>query len=334
VRHVILGGNSDLGFLAGYAVTHRKLAFRKSPYAHQVSVSGAWATAQQSGTLDFDYGAYRENSATRFGLKLFASGIEIIHFYGLGNETKASEDASFHKVEQVEVLVEPVINARIAPRTDLEVAAGAHFTGSDQDAGRLVGQVRPFGSADFGYVRLRGEVAYDSRGRGSGSARGLLAKVGGAYAPGIWGAEAGDFGRVFGALQAQVSAGRRITVVLDAGGETVFGDFPFQEAAYLGGYSTLRGYASQRFAGDSAVYGRATLQLALARFFLLLPNEFGVAFFADTGRVFVDGEESDRWHPGYGGGIWVAPLARGDAAFLMVGVGEDDTRVYFRLGGY
>ena len=30
----------------------------------------------------------------------------------------------------------------------------------------------------------------------------------------------------------------------------------------------------------------------------------------DTGRVFLDHEESQRWHDGYGGGIWIAPIKR------------------------
>jgi len=45
-----------------------------------------------------------------------------------------------------------------------------------------------------------------------------------------------------------------------------------------------------------------------------------------------DGDSSDKWHPGYGGGVWFAPLARTNAIRLTVAHSEEDTLFYMGLG--
>lgn len=86
-----------------------------------------------------------------------------------------------------------------------------------------------------------------------------------------------------------------------AGGGRVWGRYLFHEAAFLGGFSTVRGLPAQRYAGDAALYGNAELRLRPAGF-------LGVFALVDTGRVFLEGESSRRWHTGLGGGAWVAFL--------------------------
>ncbi len=43
---------------------------------------------------------------------------------------------------------------------------------------------------------------------------------------------------------------------------------------------------------------------------LLFPSEFGVVAVTDAGRVFQNGESSDKWHVSGGGGLWLAPVDR------------------------
>ena len=61
----------------------------------------------------------------------------------------------------------------------------------------------------------------------------------------------------------------------------------------------------------------------------------GLFGFVDTGRVFYAGESSNRWHTGYGGGIWIAPLLRQLTLSLAVAGSDEGTRIYVALGmGY
>ena len=80
------------------------------------------------------------------------------------------------------------------------------------------------------------------------------------------------------------------TLALRVGGKKLWGDFPYYEAAFLGGGSTVRGLHEERFAGDAAVYGSVELRAFLARLTFLLPVDIGVFAFGDVGRVFFDGE--------------------------------------------
>ena len=72
--------------------------------------------------------------------------------------------------------------------------------------------------------------------------------------------------------------------------------------------------------------------MVLARVKIVVPGDFGVIAFGDMGRVFEDGDSSDQWHEGYGGGIFFAPLARTNAIRLTVGHSDEDTLVYMGLG--
>jgi outer membrane protein assembly factor BamA len=81
------------------------------------------------------------------------------------------------------------------------------------------------------------------------------------------------------------------------GAKKLWGLYPFHEAAYLGGTRTVRGMSRNRFAGDAYTFGNAELRLRLTKW-------LGVFGLTDAGRVFLDGEDSDRWHTSVGGGLW------------------------------
>jgi len=333
-RRMILGGSSEFGLVIGAGVTHRTLGFRKDPFAREIDAAAAWATGQQSGKLQFRYTTYAENSHAHGMLTLFASGIEIVRYYGLGNETPDTGPEKSHQVEQPQVFVEPAFGTRIARDTDVEIGLGFRYSDTRDVSGRLISEERPYGFEDMQYLKLRGQIEYDAGNGEADSPRGLTVTARGAYTPDLLGVEHGAFGSIGGGVTGRVSAGKRLTLVLEGAGEKVFGTYPYQEAAYIGGLRTVRGFPSQRYGGDASVYGRATLEVALVRFFLLLPNDFGIVMFSDTGRVFLEDEDSSRWHPGFGGGVWIAPVDRRNAAFFLVGVSDEATRFYFRLGGY
>src|SRR6266566_4553251 len=115
-----------------------------------------------------------------------------------------------------------------------------------------------------------------------------------------------------------------------AGGTAVSGTVPFQELVYVGGETTVRGYAEQRFAGRRGAYGNVELRFPAGR----LPfADVGLFGLADAGRVWTPGEASDRWHAAAGGGLWLAWQHR-RATTLSVAVARspERTAVYVRAG--
>jgi len=119
---------------------------------------------------------------------------------------------------------------------------------------------------------------------------------------------------------------------LRAGAKQLFGTYPFYEAAYLGGAPSLRGLRLQRYAGDAMVHGGADLYIPVTKAFLLVPGEIGVFGLADFGRVYLDGERSDRWHHGFGGGVYFVSPNRNNSLELSVAKSERRTGVYLKLG--
>ena len=66
-----------------------------------------------------------------------------------------------------------------------------------------------------------------------------------------------------------------------------------------------------RFAGRTAFYQNLDLRTRLFDFQSdLFPASVGVIGFFDNGRVWLDDRNSDLWHQGYGGGVWISPFRR------------------------
>jgi hypothetical protein len=104
---------------------------------------------------------------------------------------------------------------------------------------------------------------------------------------------------------------KRLLIANRVGGGHNIGDFEFYQAQYLGQEDNLRGYRKYRFAGRSKFYNNTELRVVLARFTTyLFPGSLGIYGFYDTGRVWVENDNSDKWAAGYGGGFWISPLNR------------------------
>jgi hemolysin activation/secretion protein len=62
---------------------------------------------------------------------------------------------------------------------------------------------------------------------------------------------------------------------------------------------------AQRFSGDRSLYGSLELRIHLFDAGWFLPGRYWLFGLADAGRVWVDEEDSNEWHPSYGGGLLV-----------------------------
>jgi hypothetical protein len=107
---------------------------------------------------------------------------------------------------------------------------------------------------------------------------------------------------------------------------------PFDEYASLGGKSSLPGYRERRFAGEQAASGGALGRVQLFTMRPFATIDVGVHGLATVGRVWLDGEESDEWHTGFGGGLWLYPRIIGQALAVTGVQGEDGLRIYVGLG--
>jgi hemolysin activation/secretion protein len=120
-----------------------------------------------------------------------------------------------------------------------------------------------------------------------------------------------DFSKVQAAFSTYLSFNKysRTVFAFRIGGEKLMGDYVFHEAAKLDGKTNLRGFRKTRFYGDESLYFNAEARVKLIDFRnYFITGELGLLFFNDIGRVWYDGENSLKWHDGYGAGFWVSPF--------------------------
>ena len=122
------------------------------------------------------------------------------------------------------------------------------------------------------------------------------------------------------------------TLSFRVGGRKLWGDFPFFEAAFIGDRGTVRLGRENRYAGDASAYGSSELRFSLFRANIVVPTDVGIFGLADAGRVWLDGENSDKWHSAFGGGLWLGFLSQAGAVSAAVAASEERTRVYVQAG--
>lgn len=323
----------ELGAFVGAGVRLDRFGFRTHPYARRHVLHAGYATGADG------FRAHYHGELRRQGWRAFAtveargSQIEILRFYGFGNETPELGSASFHEVRQTELSLGPLVNLPLAAGAVLSFGPTVEHRSMRRRQGGFIEAVRPYGFGSFGQLGAVVGLELDTRDVPSAASRGVALSAAARVHPALW-----DVEEPFGAVRAEVSTyltapfRPRPTLALRAGGERVLGRYPFHAAAFVGGPDSLRGFSTERFAGDAAAHGSAEVRLPLGRFFLLLPGEYGVFALADAGRVWLDGERSGRWHAAAGGGIWLAWLKRGNAVTLAAARGDEGTGLYVRVG--
>ena len=125
---------------------------------------------------------------------------------------------------------------------------------------------------------------------------------------------------------------RRLVFASRMGWGRNIGETYFYQGVTLGGNDNLRGVRQNRFTGDAVFYHNTDLRL---RLFTsennVLPFSLGILGGFDYGRVWETDVKSDKWHYGYGGGLWISPL---DVIVLNASLfkSREDQRFVFRLG--
>ncbi|MDQ4141221.1 MAG: outer membrane protein assembly factor, partial [Bacteroidota bacterium] len=117
-----------------------------------------------------------------------------------------------------------------------------------------------------------------------------------------------------------------VTLGLKAGGGDTYGNLPFYRQLSLGQLNDLRGYVRYRFTGDSKLYVNSELRVQLLDTKTeIVPIKLGIKGFYDWGRVYLDNENSNKWHQGYGGGIYIVPLNERFTCSASVAFSEEES---------
>ena len=327
-----LSVNGDVGVILRGGVNKVRYGFRKYPLASRAALIGEYATGIPAWRVTALWDRRMEESSFHFTAVARMSEIEVINFFGFGNDTPAGL-SEFHEVRQRQWLLHPALAYALGSRSDLFIGPVIQYSSTDSIPDRLISEVRPYGFGDFGQAGLRAGLYSDGRNRSRDPSRGLLFDLSATVYPALW-----DVSSAFGVIAANTGAYVTLPVpvhpvlALRAGAKKVFGDAPFHEAAYIGGRASVRRLDRERYAGDAALFGMAELQIPVARFAFVVPIDFGIFGYGDAGRVYVDGASPGGWHKAAGVGAWIGFLNPATAVSLEFGDQRGRSGLRIRTG--
>jgi Omp85 superfamily domain len=345
------------GLIVGGGPEFTWYGFRRIPYALNVQANALYAIGAGSfgATANVDYRF--ENSPLSFRVAARAVAFDAFRFYGFGNDTP-DLDTDVTLVMQDRVWLNPAYAWHIGPRPGRmppppeeeeeeedaevavdrgllqplsgEIAVGAVFQWTRSE----IPEENPLRAAGTGARLTSGQVGVRAAfelGRTDGAAaprRGFRLRAEATTFPVVW-----EEGGTYGTGEAQLSAYLPLIgdthVAGRVGGAGAFGDYPVYEAAFIGGRHSLRGFRSDRFAGDAALYGGVELRVPVGRVPTIVNGELGVFGLADVARVWHDGATDGGWHTGLGGGLWYGAAGRAVSAAYAHG---ESGRLYLWAG--
>ncbi|MGJ8592388.1 MAG: metallophosphatase [Aquaticitalea sp.] len=338
-----IGFNPDTGFSAGLAGTYTTYGLTNNPFKTQQTLTAKYYAATSGFEVnyagEFAHVFYNWN----FGLDArYTSPNYAINYFGTGNETVYDEDdvdLDFNRVRIRQWSVSPSLKYRkervqvsIAPMIEsLEVAYDSdNITGSVGvlDPTNDVFDQQLYAGAEVGlqYKNKSGEISFIRRGFQFDVTAGYRANI-------------DDNDNSFTYIKPTVSIDYPLhqsgaaVLATKIGAQMNFGDdYEFYHAATLGGNTDLRGFRNQRFNGQTSFYQSTDLRVGIYQFRTnFIPVRLGVSGGFDYGRVWVDGENSEKWHNSYGGSVFINGFK---AATANIGyyASDEGGRIIFTMG--
>lgn len=325
----------DPGIVLRVGLTHYVYGFRKQPYAQSHAPALEWKTGRGAFKASYD-GDYRwAKPGFRSEVELWADGAKNYGFYGFGNETSSELDDDFYEADQKVLYAFPsLVSFENRRRTfALSIGPTLKYSTNKAESATLIGLQQPYGFDDFGQLGARLKLEADTRGRrllGQGgfkpgaqrSETGLKLEANAHYNARAWDVESA-FGAAEGFFAGYWEPARRLILAGRVGGRSVWGKYPWGESAFLGGKDSLLGYKRNRFAGDKSFFANGEVRFEVGNLGFVLPTRIGVFALAGTGRVWLEGESSSKWHPAVGGGIFLRLVTVDAIGYAAVAKGQD-----------
>ncbi|MBL7864539.1 MAG: BamA/TamA family outer membrane protein [Cyclobacteriaceae bacterium] len=310
------GFNPDDGLFLGGGFTFKKQSFGKAPYGQLHSAWGNYAF--RTGAYNFHYNGIFKEAVGRWDLVVntqVQAPSFIYNYYGQGNETEVMQgNLLYHRVRMNQLGANILLQKSLGERTTFSTGLLFQSTRVQKSEDRFISSVESgLDSSDYerhNYTGVQSKFNYTTVDNPLNPSKGIAFSVSATYFQPV-GTDGNANGQLAGEFSFYKTFGR-LTIANRFGGATlVADDYEFYQSVTLGGTENLRGYRRTRFSGKSSLYHNTELRMALGqRKAYFLRGTYGLLLFHDTGRVWVPGEDSKKWHSGYGGGLWFAPYGK------------------------
>lgn len=343
----VFGYAPDVLVYLGGGVTRTAWGFRTEPARSVQTLRGAVTTGKMGGKIEYDGVFNRPASGVGYGLQTFVSGVESYNYFGEGNNSPSTDDRNRYATSENVYFATSTLRYAAGRRANAFVGPELRYSQTPTDSETIIAEQSPTGVGNFGLVAVRAGVTFDSRqvsvvaakadytknsigSEDAFSVNGVRFVASGFVVPKAWDVKSqyGGFDGMFAAYLGNP----RAHLAVRAGGRKVWGDYAWFDAAYVGGANN-RGFRNHRFAGDASLFGTVSVRAWFAESAnKIIGLRFGVVGFGDTGRVWLDGENSKTWHSSIGGGLLVEPLGVPFTMHVTAAYSTEGTRMYLGFG--
>jgi hypothetical protein len=320
--------NPDDGLFLGGGVNFKTYGFRKTPAATDQTLLANYAFA--TGAYNFRYrGAFYQlfGRSNDLIVNLDYQGPQfVLNYFGQGNETPKTREIDFYRVRFNSFTAEASVNRRLGQYVSF--GAGPRFrwlklednqngfVDSDeiQSSPFFASEVSMLGGEAFFNVEAVNDKRIPTRGFRFFNSLDYMNSLKEDKVNLL--RLKSDF-----AIYISPNATRfNPTIGLRFGGQRNWGDYLFFQSASIGNRTNLRGFRNDRFAGRASLYQNTEIRIPISGIKnYAFTGSWGLYGFIDHGRVWAAGEDSDKWHRGYGPGVFLnlyqAFVLSGNAAF-------------------
>lgn len=334
---VFMGYNQDDGvFVGGGPVINKFSRYHRQKY--EILANYAFLT----NAYNFYFSGKNIYTLKHIELSLVAdikSPNYVNNYFGMGNETKwlvGKAEKEYYRVRMREYFINPSLIKEFGKDEIHEVGLGIFYKNTEVDttSGRFISDFslngldqstllpQSFAGISFNYKLNTLPKQYPKKENNFGGSNmfpthGMKLETGISHFIGL-NNDSKNFTKISGKWTSYLSFSKRPRVIfeLKLGGEKLFGDYMFHEAAKLGKKENLRGYRNTRFYGDAILYMNTEARIRVKQFqSYILSGTVGLLLYNDLGRVWLKGENSSLWHDGYGVGLWWSAF---DLALLTI----------------
>ena len=311
----ILNYNSDDGFTIGGGPILYKYDYGVKPFAYRQTLLASYSFGAKSYAVKYLGDFYNIINGAKVTFDLRKTELGITRYFGPGNETPFDENLDlndYYKVGQELLYASPSVEFPVYKKLTLAFIPFYKFSDVSYNQNTyLSANPGTYGIGAINYLGINSILKYDSRDNESEPYKGIYAQLLTNYTPDFIDNES-SFGKAGLDLRGYISTGelKGLTFAVRAAGGKIWGRYPFYESLFLGGINSLKGFSRERFAGDGVILGQSEIRMRLFRINVIIPGMLGVSLFGGSGRVFLEEEDSKRWHSSYGGSVWITYLNR------------------------
>jgi hypothetical protein len=314
-----------------YKVTNHR--WRKEPFANKHEVFTRYSFNQSAFNVGYEGQVNQFIGKWNLLLNGTYDWVRWTNFFGLGNETKqVTDDRDFYRIRSQDGLGYIGLQRTIGKQSSITFTPFYETIKLLTDTGRFLMKSFITGNGSENFVRKHfagvgveldlkkwNDLVLPTKGINLSTSVRRVYNI----------RDEKSFTNYSGNLQFFLPIAKWLVLSVNNGAATVQGEPEFYQLNSIGG-NRLRGFRRERFWGQTVFHNNNELQFIFDAKNTLVNGKAGFMLFADQGRVWLKGEDSDKWHRGYGAGIILVPMNK---TFISVqyGISEDDKVIHLNF---